>query len=530
MAAAPACAIWGCLPGSVSYRQSQLDMEKPSAPANSKLVSLLNYALFAFAVGYLIIYFWMAYYRLRYPFELEWIEGGIVDQVQRLIHAQSMYVAPGINYVPFLYPPVYFYFSAAATLLLGGGFFPLRLVSFSASLVSFSVIFLIVYKETKNARVAIISTGVFAAAFRVTGAWLDIARVDSLFLAFWLLFIYFVRDTRSLRNSLLAGLFAALAYLTKQTALIACLPVLVFLFWRNWKFALASLGAAGLIVGLTSVFFNLASAGWYGYYVFGLLSQQTEWLPLEFVTFWKNDLFIHLPIASLFTLFFFIGRPGHDRRYLILWLSILTGALAGTFITRVKIGGYENVLLPTFAGISILFGLGLGGMLRTIKQISPEYRERVEGLILVACLIQLFILMYNPFAQIPTKSDLEAGNKLIQILSNVKGEVFLPDHGYLPELAEKKTYAHESAIWDVLRGNQQTQGKMLLTEDLKNAIRMQTFDEIILDSNLDFYWCCGQIDQYYTRVGDVFQDETSFYPVTGDKKRPTLVYIARRLK
>jgi hypothetical protein len=516
MAAAPARAIGVCLPGSVNCRKSKQDMEKPSAPANSKLVSLLSYALFVFAVAYLIIYFWMAYYRLRYPFELEWIEGGIVDQVQRLIHAQSMYVAPGIDYVPFLYPPVYFYFSAAASLLFGGGFFPLRLVSFSASLVSFSVIFLIVYKETKNARVAIISTGVFAAAFRVTGAWLDIARVDSLFLAFWLLFIYFVRDTKSLRYSLLAGLFAALAYLTKQTALIACLPVLIFLFWRNWKFALASLAVAGLIVGLTTVVFNLASAGWYGYYVFGLLSQQTEWLPLEFVTFWKNDLLIHLPIASLFTLFFLLGRPGHDRRQLILWLSILTGALAGTFITRVKIGGYENVLLPTFAGISILFGLGLGGMLRTIKQISPEYRGRVEG--------------YNPFAQIPTKSDLEAGNKLIQILSNVKGEVFLPDHGYLPELAGKKTYAHESAIWDVLRGNQQTQGKTLLAEDLKNAIRMQTFDEIILDSNLDFFWCCGQIDQYYTRIGDVFQDETSFYPVTGDKKRPTFVYIPRRLK
>ena len=34
----------------------------------------------------------------------------------------------------------------------------------------------------------------------------------------------------------------------------------------------------------------------------------------------------------------------------------------------------------------------------------------------------------------------------------------------------------------------------------------------------------------YTRVGEVFQDQTVFYTVTGDKKRPTYIYIANRLK
>ena len=164
--------------------------EKQSRFGRFKLVPLLNLALFSLAVVYLIIYLWMAYYRLRYPFDLEWIEGGMVDQVQRLLHGQSMYVAPSISYVPFLYPPIYFYFSALAALLFGIGLFPLRLVSFLASLVSFTTIFLIVRAETKNDWAAILSTGLFVATFRVTGAWLDIARVDSLFLALWLLFIY----------------------------------------------------------------------------------------------------------------------------------------------------------------------------------------------------------------------------------------------------------------------------------------------------------------------------------------------------
>jgi hypothetical protein len=276
--------------------------------------------------------------------------------------------------------------------------------------------------------------------------------------------------------------------------------------------------------------FNHASAGWYSYYVFGLLSQQTEWLLLEFVTFWKDDLLVHLPFAVLLTIFFLAGRPKRDRLMLMQWLAILIGALAGTFITRVKIGGYDNVLLPAYAVISILFGLGLSELCKITGQLHVDFRGRLAGLIQIACLIQLVILAYNPFTQIPSKADLEAGRKLVQLLSDVKGEVFLPDHGYLLTLAGKKTYAQESAIWDVLRGNRTTNGKTLLRESLDDALSRQIFDEIILDSDLDLNWCCVGIDQTYTLVGEAFQDQTSFYTVTGDRKRPTYIYIADRLK
>jgi hypothetical protein len=504
--------------------------EETSSFINLKLPQILRVALFSVAVAYLVIYLWMVYYRIRYPFDLEWIEGGMVNQVQRLIYGQGMYVAPTINYVPFLYPPLYFYFSALAALIFGIGLFPLRLVSVLASLVSFTTIFLIVRNETKNWWVALLSTGLFAATFRVTGAWLDVARVDSLFLALWLLFVYFIRGRKSAGIAVFTGILAALAYLTKQTALIACVPILVYLFWCNWKFALICLGTAALTIGITTLAMNFASAGWYSYYVFGLLSQQTEWLPQEFITFWKDDLLVHLPLAILFAAFFFIGRPKQDRLNILQWLSILTGALAGSFITRVKTGGYDNVLLPAYAVLSILFGLGLGGMLEFIKQSRDDYKVRLEVLLQTACLIQLAMILYNPFAQIPTKADLDAGNSLVKMLSQVKGTVFLPDQSYLPALAGKSTFANNSAIWDVLRGDQQTHGKALLSAEISNTIRRQSFDEIIIDADVDLGWCCAGIDQYYTRVGQVFQDPTVFYTVTGDKKRPTYIYVANRLK
>lgn len=70
---------------------------------------------------------------------------------------------------------------------------------------------------------------------------------------------------------------------------------------------------------------------------------------------------------------------------------------------------------------------------------------------------------------------------------------------------------------------------MLLTENLNNIIRQQYFDTIILDT--DWNYCCEEIDQYYTRIDDeIFQDANAFYPVTGWSRRPTVIYVANRLK
>lgn len=495
---------------------------------NLKITQLLKYALFFSAVSYITIYLWMAFYRLQYPFDLEWIEGGMLDQVQRLVNGESIYVKPDINFVPFLYPPLYFYLSAAASMVFGDGLLPLRLVSFGASLVSFTSIFLIVRNETKNLWTAFLSVGLFAATFRVTGAWLDIARVDSLFLALWLMFIYFARSGESLRSSLLAGIFAALAILTKQTTLVLCLPVLVYLFWWNKKHALVTLAVAALIAGTTTLILEYTSTGWYTYYVFRLLSQQTEWRSWMFASFWKDDLLVHLPLALLFVIFFLIGKPKHNQSTLLWWASVLVGALAGTFITRVKVGGYDNVLLPTYAILSILFGLGLEEALKTLNLVNADYKDRIEILIHIMCLCQLVILFYNPFAQIPTTADVNNGYNLVELISKVDGDVFIPDHGHLSILAGKQPYAHHSAIWDVLRGNQQTPEKELLADDLNAAIRQQVFDMIILDT--EWNYCCAEIDQYYTKTGDVAYTDNAFLTVTGWKKRPTFIYIAKRLK
>jgi hypothetical protein len=491
---------------------------------SNRLMIIRNF-VFACSAVYLILYLYVVISRMNYPFELEWIEGGMLQVVQRVVAGRDIYISPSISFVPFLYPPGYFYLSAGFSLVLGDGFLPLRLVSFLASLVSFLVIFKIVQEETKNEWAAFFSTCLFAACYRVTGAWLDVARVDSLFLAFSLVAIYFARGKASMTYSLLSGFFSALAIFTKQTALLLAVPLLFFLFIRNWKHGIAYLGAACVLLLPITLILDRQTSGWYTYYVYKLLSQQTEWLLLEFVNFWKNDLIIHLPITILISVFFLIDEFGKNRKRFLLWVLILTGAVASSFLSRVKIGGYDNVLLPMFVIFCIFTGAGLS---RILTLIHGGASGRTEPFVYVACLIQLVILAYNPFAQIPSKEDLIEGNQLVVYLSNIDGQVYLPDHGYLLSRSGKNSYAHHAAIWDVLRTDQITEGKEILDTQLEGTIQSQLFDFIIMDEEGNF--CCPDIDTYYTRVGEVFDDDTSFYPVTGDKRRPTYIYIANRLR
>src|SRR5690349_18904365 len=79
------------------------------------------------SAAFISAFVWVAFRRMRYPFELEWMEGGSLDHVHRLRMGQSLYVAPSVEFVPFIYNPLFYYLALPFTWILGESFFPLRL-------------------------------------------------------------------------------------------------------------------------------------------------------------------------------------------------------------------------------------------------------------------------------------------------------------------------------------------------------------------------------------------------------------------
>ncbi|MGH9885736.1 MAG: hypothetical protein ACREBE_09420, partial [bacterium] len=45
--------------------------------------------------------------RVAYPYDLEWMEGGLLHHALRIRQAQGIYLPPSVDFIPYLYTPLY---------------------------------------------------------------------------------------------------------------------------------------------------------------------------------------------------------------------------------------------------------------------------------------------------------------------------------------------------------------------------------------------------------------------------------------
>ena len=493
----------------------------------------MKYIAHALAAAFVLLYIVLALWRISYPYELEWQEGSMVDHVQRVLDGRPLYTEPSVEWVPAIYPPLYYYVSAGAALVLGVGFLPLRLISFLASLGCMAVLFAFVRRESKDRWAGLIAAGLFAALYRLSGAWLDVARVDSLFLFFLLLALWVVRFQRTRIGWLLAALLTAAAVFTKQTAAIAALFLIVYAVrlrrQGGWFFIVPLI----ILVAAPILLLDRASGGWFIFYLWqvpaghGLIGH-------AFVEFWLLDILRPLIVAVLFGLAYLHLRKQSAARH-DLWFYLLAGAgfLMASWVPRVKDGNYANDLLPAYAFIALLFGLAVpalrawGRELRaSLSDDHPLRRHAVPlvtALFWSAILMQFAVLYYRPLEQIPTAADRAAGEMFIASVGQMPGEVWIGHHGYYAAMAGKRTYATALPIYDVLRCKNE-RAKNLLLNSVERAFKQRRFAAIITDNdrfvNLNEY-------REYERRGAVFNDAAVFWPVSGAPTRPLRVYVPR---
>lgn len=184
----------------------------------SEVSTLFQDALCASSLYFIFVYLVAVSGRIHYPFELEWVEGGMLSVVERVRMGLPAYQAPTLDYAPFIYPPLYFQFADSLSPLVGSSFLSLRLLSFLASVCAAGLLYLIAYRETGQRSLGLLSVGLYAAGYAASGAWYDLARVDSLMLLLVLAAYYVLRFQPQRHRELLASLFIVLACFTKQQA------------------------------------------------------------------------------------------------------------------------------------------------------------------------------------------------------------------------------------------------------------------------------------------------------------------------
>ena len=446
-------------------------------------------------------------YRAAFPYELEWMEGGTLVHIERLVQGKGLYVRPTLDFVPFAYPPLYYVLCVPLAWLMGPGFLAARLVSILGSALTLSCIFLIVDRHAGRVQ-AVIACGVFAGAYASSDAWLDLARVDATYLAWIALAWWWVTRAVTPWHWVAAGTCVWLAFLTKQPALVAMAPLGLYLLLTDRRAAVWFGVTAGLLSTLSFLALDALSDGWYRYYVVELprLRMRGSFDGERLLTFWTGDILRHYPIALVLGL---AGSLAVKRQRDV---CVAVGLIATAWLARLEGGAWNNAVLPAYLAMAVLFGISLQRLGRWMLPVT------------LAAAAQLAMLLYDPRPFLPTPEDRRAGREIVERLRVLPPPLLVLDHNSWARAAGLREYAHGWAVTDVVWADRSETGRRLEAE-VRGAIRRGEFATIVLDRGRS--WFQVDVEATYT-LGEPLARSEAYRPPSGAPRSPALVFLRTR--
>lgn len=197
--------------------------------------------------------------RVPYPYDLEWMEGGMLVHAWRIQHGLPIYVEPDATWIPYIYPPGYPAVVAAVGAITGLGLPLGRAVSVAGTLAACGALLFAGWRQG-SAVAGLLGAMVFLACWPDSGAFYDLVRPDALGvgLAGWALVLGLEPGRRE--RLIAAGLLAA-AFVVKHNLAAFGVPMALGIWaLRGWREAL-TFGLTAALPALSVVFaLELASA------------------------------------------------------------------------------------------------------------------------------------------------------------------------------------------------------------------------------------------------------------------------------
>lgn len=461
--------------------------------------------------------------RIAYPYDLEWMEGGMLHHALRFQTGSGIYTAPSIDFIPYLYTPLYPAILATLGEIFGLTYTLGRVISV-LSLLGIAAVGIISICAPRFRHLAhgpaitgsLLALGLFAATYPYVEGWFDLVRADTLFLflitAGLAAALFWSNEGDGVqghaRVAAIAAIFA-FAFFAKQTGILYVALggiIVLILSWRRLPTFIATAGVIGLG---GSGLLNTATNGWFWIYVRKIHSAHD----FNMDRFWKSygnilwhfrALTIIVGITLIVVLYTWLRKPREgSRRELprqtkpfLLWtsafaLSTVVGAIGwGTEFA------HFNAYMPAFLHGSLAAGAAIpalaacSGILWGPRKFNEIVVHASAGSAALALAITCVHWNWQPRRFIPTESDVIAGQALIKRLAALEGDVWMPSHPWYLVLAGKKPHVHRMGIKDV------TWRQKRMVVGLDDSLAKHRFSAIVFD-NRDLFNELPQIRQHY---------------------------------
>lgn len=462
--------------------------------------------------GLLVVLFLItALHRLHYRFELEELEGNVYMACLRAFRGQPVYVAPSMAWIPYMYPPLFYYASAALGHVMGMSIATVRALSILSTLGCFVLIYTLVWTELRRHLPAVAAVGIYAGCYTLSEQWFDMARLDSFFIMLVLLAMLVTRKG----HPVLAALVWVLAFQTKQSILPAAL-VMLCCHLPNWRRVVAGVGT--LLVGAMGsvLWLNHVTHGWYSFYVFRVPGANADIILRSLVLMWPLQLLrpLGLVVVMMAAAVLWV-RPSLRSPAVRFYLASASIVPLFWWIFA-HAGSTHNALMPIYALFSIGFGLALGKLLQSAGTLPVRFAAPVTALLLVAAFVAECAGMFNPGDVLARTNNAASMGAVIASIHNTPGNVWVAQHAYYAILADKQPWADVVALHDALRVPGATRAP--LQRELRTALTNSAFDAVVVENTDTSHTISSLIgndsswEQNYTKERDLVTDDTRSRP------------------
>jgi 4-amino-4-deoxy-L-arabinose transferase-like glycosyltransferase len=464
------------------------------------------------------VYFFVAIPRVVYPYDIDFVEDGLLMQALRVANGQPVFVAPNAEFAPHVYMPLYTWLGGWLLGATGPGFLPLRLLSFGATLAVALTVYAIARRESGRRWLAIVCAGLWLGGYRLSGGWYELARVDALFVALTLagctLAVYGASSRRGLAAS---GALLGLALLTKQNAIAFILVAAVHLAIVAGRRAWIALLACAVVAGAPIALLHWSSDGWFSTYVVGIAYVS----PVELVRLLdivRFEVFGAAGALSAGLLALWVRIAARARRRSPAgrpWPVFVAAGVGVSVLGRASVGGGSNNWMIGYAGLCL------------VPALLPDAlsSKRWGEIALSALALAQFALgAYNPIRFMPTQAMRAAGDRLVARLAGVDGEVLVMLHPYYALQAGKQPSAHVAALWHA-----RWRGRDPLPPDFAQRIAQRYYAAIVSDESLFEIDppLLALLEANYAR-SEALSDAEAPPTLAGMPVQPRVVYVPRR--